>query len=68
MMLSNPTMKVTPKRSEAVIPDDPRVGIGLDTVSELLQQHLQQQTVSLDALMMMFRSVLIRATSARHRK
>jgi hypothetical protein len=34
MMPSNQTMKVTPKPSEAVIPDDPRFGIGLDTVSE----------------------------------
>jgi hypothetical protein len=33
-MPSNQTMKVTPKRSEAVIPDDPRVGIGLDTVPD----------------------------------
>jgi hypothetical protein len=34
MMPFNQTMKVNPKRSEAVIPDDPRVGIGLDTVPE----------------------------------
>jgi hypothetical protein len=32
MMPSNQIMKVTPKRNEAVIPCDPRVGIGLDTV------------------------------------
>jgi hypothetical protein len=81
MMPSNQTMKVTPKQSEAVIPDDPRVGIGLNTVSEpggsrknsclstfihqkLLQQHQQQQAVSLDELMMTFQSVLTRTTSA----
>jgi hypothetical protein len=34
MMSSNQTMKVTPKRSEMVIPDDPRVGIGIDMVPE----------------------------------
>jgi hypothetical protein len=34
MVSSNQTMKVTPKRGEAVIPDDPRVGIGLNTVPE----------------------------------
>jgi hypothetical protein len=35
MMSSNQTMKVTPVRSETVIPDDPRVGTGLNTVPEL---------------------------------
>jgi hypothetical protein len=34
MMSSNQTMKVTPKRGETVIPDDPLVGIGLDTVPD----------------------------------
>jgi hypothetical protein len=35
MMPYNQTMKVTPKCSETVIPGDPRVGIGLNTVTEL---------------------------------
>jgi hypothetical protein len=34
MMSSNQTMKVTTKQGETVISDDPRVGIGLDTVPE----------------------------------
>jgi hypothetical protein len=32
MMSSNQTMKVSPKQGETVIPDNPRVGIGLNTV------------------------------------
>jgi hypothetical protein len=34
MMPSNQTTKVTLKRGETVIPDDPRIGIGLNTVPE----------------------------------
>jgi hypothetical protein len=34
MMSSNQTMTVTPKRSDTVIPDDPCVGIGLNTVPD----------------------------------
>jgi hypothetical protein len=34
MMPSNQTMKVSPKCSETVIPDIPRVGIGLNTVPD----------------------------------
>jgi hypothetical protein len=34
MMPSNQTMKVTVRRSGTAIPDDPRVGIGLNTVPE----------------------------------
>jgi hypothetical protein len=34
MMPSKQTVKVTPKCSEMVIPDDPRVGIGFNTVPE----------------------------------
>jgi hypothetical protein len=33
-MPSNQTMKVAPKHSEVVIPDNPHVGIGLNTVAE----------------------------------
>jgi hypothetical protein len=75
-------MKASPKFDETVIPDYPRIVIGLNTVPEgsskksvlmrfihqkVLQQHQQKQTVSLDTWLMLFWSVLTRATSAQHR-
>jgi hypothetical protein len=35
MMTPKKMMKETPKRDEKVIPDDPRIGIGFNTLPEL---------------------------------